>query len=150
VIRRLPVLQTPPPEDQAAAERPSWHWVLIGGGFLLTLWLPLAGVGLLVITRGSGSLVRVLAMLLPYLLACAASGPLVGRFGTTGAKQGVLAGGLGAVLAWAMALLSGALDTFLLGVGALLGLSGMAALVSGFFAQWGRRLRLGTRRSTPS
>lgn len=148
MIRRLPVLQTPPPEDQAAAERPSWHWVLIGAGLLLTLWLPLASVGLLVSARVSGSVARVVSMLVPYLVACGASGLLVGRFGTTGFKQGMLAGVLGAGLAWTVALLGGALNTFVLALGALVGLSGMAAVVSGLSAHWGRRLRLGSRRST--
>ncbi len=41
MVRRLPVLQNPAPGD-ADDQRPPWHWVLIGAGFVFTLWIPLA------------------------------------------------------------------------------------------------------------
>jgi hypothetical protein len=40
--RRLPVIQEPTGEDAEAAARPAWHWVLIGAGMLVSMFMPLA------------------------------------------------------------------------------------------------------------
>ncbi|HEX7668568.1 MAG TPA: hypothetical protein VF395_03245 [Polyangiaceae bacterium] len=42
--RRLPVIQTSAAEDEVAASRPTWHWVLIGAGLTVTLWAPLVAI----------------------------------------------------------------------------------------------------------
>ena len=45
MVRRLPVLQNQDTDDAAAARRPRWQWVLIGAGFVITLFLPLSWIG---------------------------------------------------------------------------------------------------------
>ncbi len=89
MVRRLPVVQ-----DSGDPERPRWHWLLIGAGFTVTLWLPLALVGIWLggilsgfVTGAGASSARAAPLVLSFLLACFASSVLVGRFG---ARAGTL------------------------------------------------------------
>ena len=57
--RRLPVIQTPPPDkppaapDEQADARPPWHWVGFGTVAIFAAWLPLSYVAGWVVRRGS-------------------------------------------------------------------------------------------------
>src|SRR3954467_13130551 len=90
MVRRLPVLQNQDTDDAAAARRPRWHWVLIGAGFVITLFLPLSALGVwlgAVLSRALplGGTSRIVLGAAPvafsFLIACGAAGALVGRFG---------------------------------------------------------------------
>ena len=73
VVRRLPVIQTPPSEDAEAHARSPWKWVLIGAGFTITLWLPLATLAAWLESR--------VLMMLSFIIAATVAGVLVGKFG---------------------------------------------------------------------
>ena len=106
MVRRLPVLQS---NDDAAARRPRWHYFLIGCGFAVTLWLPLAMLALWLgpLLAGWGSnrdaqalpsperagLVA-LPLLVSFFLACFGAGSLVGRFGDAAGRREAIGGNL--------------------------------------------------------
>ena len=124
-MRRLPVLQSQDSDDAAAARRPRWQWVLIGAGLVITLFLPLSGLGVWLggwLSRAaspsaSGATPIVLGVLpvaSSFLISCAGAGALVGRFGGKAkAREAALAGSLGALIGWGMAALGGALSPWL-------------------------------------
>jgi len=148
--RRLPVIQEPTGEDAEAALRPAWHWVLIGSGLLVTIWTPLVLVALAVArkiaTLGSTAVRTgpgIAACLVAATLALSAllAGYLVARFGSrTRLRHAALAGLAAAAEIWFLALLGGAFSSGLVGVTALLSLSGLS---TGFCAlgAWLRRAR---------
>jgi len=120
MVRRLPVLQNPDTDDAAAARRPRWHWVLIGAGFVITLFLPLSQLGVWVgssLTRNAEGTVGTARIVLgagpvafSFLLACGLAGTLVGRFGgKSQAPEAALSGVIGSALVWALAAVGGAL-----------------------------------------
>src|SRR3954447_7182301 len=119
--RRLPVLQNAPPDE----DRPAWHWAVIGGVFILSIWAPLAMLSSWVASRVSHHLlgdlppnelslrladaspgdrfwlwfVLTVAPILAYALSCWASGAMVGRFGgKAGAREAAMAGGFAALV----------------------------------------------------
>jgi hypothetical protein len=112
-IRRLPVIQAPSGDDAEAASRPAWHWVLIGSGFVVTLFLPLALLALAVARSSFAARWGTLPTLTgaaaggSLALASALAGYLVARFGFRGARTAALAGGLGALELWGLVLLGG-------------------------------------------
>jgi hypothetical protein len=121
MVRRLTVLQNQDTDDALAARRPRWHWVLIGAGFVITLFLPLSQLGVWLGQRLSAAVypnesgaVRIGLGALPvacaFLLSCGAAGALVGRFGGRAkAREAALSGALGAFSGWGLAALGGAL-----------------------------------------
>lgn len=128
MVRRLPVLQNQDTDDAAAARRPRWQWVLIGAGFVVTLFLPLSWIGVRVsiwlslgpLRGASGTAPIVLGVApvaLSFLIACGGAGALVGRFGGKAkAREAALSGSLGALLGWGLAALGGALSPWLVAV----------------------------------
>lgn len=134
MVRRLPVLQSKAPEDAAAEARPRWHWVLIGAGFVITIWIPLALIALWV-----GGAV---AVMLSLVIACASGGALVGRFGGSATlREATLAGLVAAFGAWVVALASGALVPWTVALGSGAGL----LIVAGGFSWLGGRIGLARR-----
>lgn len=106
--RRLPVLNTPPPEDE---ERPPWQWAVGGAALSLTLWLPIAGV-LAVSTRRSleegASTQTALALaglhLAGFAVAALIGGVVVGRWSPgEGTREASVGGALAATLGFALA-----------------------------------------------
>ena len=69
VVRRLPVIQTPPSEDAEAQARSPWQWVLIGAGFTITFWLPLATLAAWLQSRPLIVLSYTLLFSMPLMLA---------------------------------------------------------------------------------
>jgi hypothetical protein len=128
MVRRLTVLQNDDTDDALAARRPRWHWVLIGAGFVITLFLPLAQLGVFVGHRLSAAVrpggnaalqvgVGALPVALSFLIACGVAGGLVGRFGGRAkAREAALSGALGAFTGWGLAALGGALSPWLVAV----------------------------------
>jgi hypothetical protein len=106
VPRRLPVIQTSAAEDQVAAARPAWHWVLIGVGLTVTLWAPLVAI---VMPLGMRLGAHVLAMPAEtlaahpealtsrqtMLLGACVAAPLLLAFGIAGFGAGALVGRFG-------------------------------------------------------
>lgn len=134
MVRRLPVLQTPPSEDAEAQARSPWQWVLIGAGFTITLWLPLA-------TLGAWMESRALAVL-SFLIAATSAGVLVGRFGLRTKLAHVALSGLGGgLIGFVLAALGGALDSWLLALVVFLALAGCGAAFAAVGGLLGRRLR---------
>jgi hypothetical protein len=129
MVRRLTVLQNQDTDDAAAARRPRWHWVLIGAGFVITLFLPLSMIGVWLgawlsraLPRGSATQIVLGAapVALSFLVACAAAGALVGRFGGKAkAREAALSGSLGALLGWGLAALGGSLSPWLVALASL-------------------------------
>ena len=135
MVRRLPVLQNQDTDDAAAARRPRWQWVLIGAGLVITLFLPLSGLGIWLggwLSRAALSggtagadgtagasgatpiVLGVLPVALSFLIACAGAGALVGRFGGQAkAREAALSGALGALIGWGLAALGGSLSPWL-------------------------------------
>jgi hypothetical protein len=135
MVRRLPVLQNQDTDDAAAARRPRWQWVLIGAGLVITLFLPLSGLGVWLggwLSRAALSggtagtdgtagasgatpiVLGVLPVALSFLIACAGAGALVGRFGGQAkAREAALSGALGALIGWGLAALGGSLSPWL-------------------------------------
>lgn len=149
-MRRLPVLQNQDTDDAAAARRPRWHWILIGAGLLITLFLPLSLLGvwlgtLLSRAASSGGLRVVLGsapVACSFLLASAGAGALVGRFGGRAkSREAAWSGALGALTTWGLAALGGSLRPWLVAVVSLAVL--LAAGAS--FAFLGARLTLARR-----
>ncbi len=165
MVRRLPVLQS----SDTEARRPPWHWLLIGAGFTVTLWLPLAMLALWVgprlalelfeIPEGQTleqalavasparrqwvTVVQALPLLLSFFLACFASATLVGRFGgAAGWREAVLANLIGSGAVLVLAASAGGLTLAVaLGAGGFLVLSSLLGGWGG--ARTGRRLRPG-------
>jgi hypothetical protein len=123
----LPVIQTPAGEDAEAAQRPAWQWLLIGAGFVLAVFVPLAllaaplGVALARRIVAGPPLSAVLAgapVLAAFLLAAWAAGAVVGRFGLRAKRPtAALSGALGGSVLLGLVLLRG-------------GFGGLAALIS--------------------
>jgi hypothetical protein len=123
----LPVIQTPAGEDAEAAQRPAWQWLLIGAGFVLAVFVPLAllaaplGVALARRIVAGPALSAVLAgapVLAAFLLAAWAAGAVVGRFGLRAKRPtAALSGALGGSVLLGLVLLRG-------------GFGGLAALIS--------------------
>lgn len=158
MARRLPVLQNQAPEDEAAAARPRWHWALIGGGLIFTMWIPLAIVAEWIARVLSASLVDVAdpqalarfsreaspsqravlvaavvgPVALSFVLACLAGGALVGRFGgRAGAREAALGGVVAALASWLVAAFAGALSPWLLALAAFVVLAVTGGLIAG-------------------
>jgi hypothetical protein len=172
MVRRLPVIQSSAPEDSAAEARPSWQWTLIGGGFVLTIWVPLA---LLALRLGQFSSARfvnpadpeavvrfqeshgrsgvillavltILPVVLSFALASLAGGALVGRFGgRSGKREATLGGVFAAITSCAIAGAGGALSPWPVAVGAFSVLVAVGACFSRLGATLGlsRRNRAG-------
>jgi len=129
MVRRLTVLQNQDTDDAAAARRPRWHWVLIGAGFVITLFLPLSMLGvwlgaLLSRAAPSGGTTRIVLgaapVALSFLVACGAAGALVGRFGGKAkAREAALSGSLGALAGWGLAAMGGSLTPWLVALASL-------------------------------
>lgn len=130
MVRRLPVLQSQDTDDAAAARRPRWHWVLIGAGLVITLFLPLSLLGVrlgawlsrLASQREPGTqiVLGVAPVALSFLLASGAAGALVGRFGGRAkAREAALSGALGAFVGWGLAALGGSLSPWIIAVSSL-------------------------------
>jgi hypothetical protein len=140
--RRLPVIQQPTGEDAEAAARPHWQWVLIGAGFWITSWTPLAYAVFRKIPAMGGG-IAALVWALSFALAALASGYLVARFGPrTRPRHAALSGVTAAFAVWTMALAAGGFGSGLLAVCSLTALS---ALNAGFAAlgAWLQRRRAG-------
>lgn len=168
MIRRLPVLQNAAPEDEAAANRPRRHWIAIGAGLILCIWLPVSAVvtplgarlasrlfdvradpELAGVARGkSGAedawIVALMAgpPAVTFALSCVAGGMLVGRFGgDAGGREAVLAGLGAGMIAWLLALLGGSLSPWPVALGALVALGLSGAVLGGIGGRMGKRLR---------
>lgn len=123
-MRKLPVIREPSESD--AVPRPRGQWVLIGGAFAAVFWIPIAAIAMPLgaalaahvagVTRGallyggagSATMVSVALRVGPplaaYVIASAASGVLVRRFGgDVRAVDSALSGICGAVLVTALA-----------------------------------------------
>jgi hypothetical protein len=137
MVRRLTVLQNQDTDDAAAARRPRWQWVLIGAGFVITLFLPLSMLGVwvgAVLSRslpGGGTAQIVLGaapVALSFLVACGAAGALVGRFGGRAkAREAALSGSLGAFTGWGLAAAGGSLTPWLVALASLVVLVALGA-----------------------
>jgi hypothetical protein len=163
MVRRLPVIQ----QQDDDPRRPRWHWVVIGIGFVLTIWLPLALAALWMSRRALAWLVgsddavvqarfveqangadRALIvalstglLVLSFAIACWSGGALVGRFGSAGPRDSGLAGALAGLTACVLAAVGGALSPWPVALAALVVLAGGGygcGLVGGIF---GRRKR---------
>lgn len=142
-MRRLPVLQS---SSDDGAERPPWHYIAIGAGFTITLWLPLAVVATWVGVWLAAwapwvSALNVLPLTLSFLLACFASAALVGRFGgKAGVREAILANLFGSAVLLGLAALAGGLGMPVAVIsGAVFAAS--SALGGWAGARLGRRLR---------
>lgn len=94
------MVQSPPSEDAEALARPPWQWVLIGSGFTITLWLPLATLAAWFQNRA--------LVALSFMIAATLSGLLVGRFGPRARLGHVALGGAGGgLVGFGLALLGG-------------------------------------------
>ena len=142
MVRRLPVIQTKDAEDAAAEARPQWHWVVIGTGFIITIWIPLAMIAVAAGRAFSDALTLLFLVLLSFALACIAAGALVGRFGgRAGRREATLSGLVAATAAWLVAFASGALTPWPVALASGLILPVLALL----FASWGGRIGIGRR-----
>jgi len=146
--RRLPVIQEPTGEDAEAAARPAWHWVLIGAGMLVSMFMPLA-LATLALGR-AGMVVRWLGAVLAagvaagiaLALAAGLAGYLLARFGPrTHRRHAAFAGLVGAVALWALVLLSGGFQAAFLAVSTLFMLSAVSAsfCVLGAWLRWRKK-----------
>ena len=142
--RRLPVIQEPTGADAEAAARPAWHWVLIGSGMLVTIFLPSALAALALartapVVRWLGATVAAgTAAGVTFGLSAAIAGYLVARFGPRAQlRHAAQAGLLGALELWGLVLLSGGFQGAFLGLSTLL----MLAAVGAAFCVLGAWLR---------
>jgi hypothetical protein len=139
MVRRLTVLQNQDTDDAAAARRPRWQWVLIGAGFVITLFLPLSLLGVwlgAVLSRavrpderGATRIVLgTLPVALSFLIACTGAGAMVGRFGGRAkAREAALSGALGALAGWGLAALGGSLSPWIVALSSLIVLVALGA-----------------------
>lgn len=137
MVRRLPVLQTSTSEDDLAAQRPPWQWVLIGAGMCFVSWLPLLVIadwarGRLSPPNWAGAVLYLLSL----FVASALGGALVGRFGGRArTPQAATAGGLLGLGIWLLALAlapAGARDAIFAGL-VLLPVTVLGAGIGGWF-----------------
>ncbi len=163
-MRRLPVLQS---SSDDAPQRPPWHYLVIGAGFTVTLWLPLAIVATWVGSRlalwvfgaaaesdlpaavarasatqkGWAAVLQAAPLMLSFCLACFGSALLVGRFGgKAGVREAVLGNLFGSAVVLGLSLLAGGVGgAVAAAAGAFMGAS--AALAGWAGARLGRRLR---------
>jgi hypothetical protein len=139
MVRRLPVIQSKASDDELAESRPTWHWVLIGGGFAITIWLPLAAVANWAAARVP---LGPAPIIFSFALACFAAGILVGRFGgKSKAREAGLGGLAGATVTWGVAALGGALTAWPIAVASLVILAACAFFSSWLGGRFGVRLR---------
>jgi hypothetical protein len=143
VVRRLPVLQSSSEDDP---QRPPWHYVFIGAGFTVTLWLPLAilatwvGSRLILWVPGVAAL-QAVPLMLSFWLACSASAVLVGRFGgKAGVREAVFGNLLGSAVVLGIAALAGGVG-IAVAMAATVFLAVSSALAGWVGARLGRRLR---------
>lgn len=123
MVRKLPVIREP--TDPDVVSRPRIQWILIGGLFAATAWVPIALVAMplgaavaahvagvpreALMEDGAGSdttlsvVSRVGPPLAAYVIASAASGVLVHRFGHVRTVDSALSGLCGAVVVTALA-----------------------------------------------
>lgn len=139
MVRRLTVLQNQDTDDAAAARRPRWQWVLIGAGFVVTLFLPLSVLGVWLgsalsraLPRDASAALRIglgaLPVAVSFLIACGGAGAAVGRFGGRAkTREAALSGALGAFVGWGLAALGGSLTPFIVAVTSLLVLVSLGA-----------------------
>jgi hypothetical protein len=134
VVRRLPVVQTPSSEDAEAHARSPLQWVVIGAGFTITLWLPLATLAAWLESRA--------LVMLSFIIAATLAGVLLGKFGLR-ARLGhvALAGLLGGTLGFLLAALGGGLSGWVPAVATWLILAGTGAAFAAGGGLLGRRLR---------
>lgn len=132
--RRLPVIQEPTGEDAEAAARPAWHWVLIGSGMLVTMFMPLALAGLAVartgpVVRWWGTVGAAgIAVGVTFAASAAIAGYLMARFGPrTQRRHAALAGVAGAAELCVLVLFSGGFQPASQGVYTLFMLSAVGA-----------------------
>ena len=132
--RRLPVIQEPTGEDAEAAARPAWHWVLIGSGMLVSMFMPLALASLALgrigaVVRWLGAVVAAgVAAGVALALAAALAGYLMARFGPRAQlRHAPFAGLAGAVALWALVLLAGGFQAAFLAASTLFMLSAVGA-----------------------
>lgn len=146
--RRLPVIQEPTGEDAVAASRPAWHWVVIGSGMQVSLFMPLALAALalgrigFVVHAFGPVMAAALAAGIAFALAAALAGYLLARFGPrTQRRHAAYAGLLGAAELWCLVLLSGGFQAAFLGVSTLCMLSalGAAFCVLGAWLRWRKK-----------
>lgn len=150
MVRRLPVLQSQDTDDAAAARRPRWHWVLIGAGLVITLFLPLSLLGVRLgawlsrlSTGGTQIVLGVAPVALSFLLASGAAGALVGRFGGRAkAREAALSGALGAFVGWGLAALGGSLSPWIIAVSSLVVLLIFGAAAAFLGARFGLARRV--------
>lgn len=146
--RRLPVIQQPTGEDAEAAARPAWHWVLIGAGMLVSMFMPLALAALALgrtglATRWLGEVMAAgVAAGAALALAAALAGYLMARFGPhTQRRHAAFAGLAGAAALWALVLLSGGFQAAFLALSTLFMLSavGAAFCALGAWLRWRKK-----------
>jgi hypothetical protein len=129
-IRRLPVIQQSTGDDAEAAARPSWQWVVIGSGLLVTMWTPMVALVFALagnVSSGGGAGPAYL-FAATFAVSAVAAGYLVARFGErTRFRHAVLVGLLAASEICVVGLLGRAFRTGAEGVSALLLLSALAA-----------------------
>jgi len=139
MVRRLPVIQSKDSDDALAESRPTWHWILIGAGFAITIWLPLAAVANWAAARLP---LGPMPIIVSFALACFAAGILVGRFGgKSKAREAGLGGLVGAAVTWGVAALGGALTPWPLAVASLVVLAACAFILAWLGGRFGVRLR---------
>jgi hypothetical protein len=143
-IRRLPVIQEPTGDDADAAARPAWHWVLIGSGMLVTMFMPSALAALALartapVVRWLGATAAAgTAAAVTFGLSATIAGYLIAHFGPkTRLRHAAQAGLWGALELWGLVLLSGGFQGALLGLSTLL----MLAAVGTAFCALGAWLR---------
>lgn len=161
-IRRLPVLQESRGDDDA---RPARDWIFIGALFALSIWVPMAMLGgwmtSWVVRRltGEGSsgvgaeqvaaatqnnrVVLWLAVTIlnfsAFAFSCAASGALVGRFGSrAGVREAVLGCGLAALVGTVFSAVRGGWLASVVGMAVLVPVAGLSGWLGGWIG-WGLR-----------
>jgi tRNA-(ms[2]io[6]A)-hydroxylase len=167
VVRRLPVLQSSSSDD--APQRPRWHYLIIGAGFTITLWLPLAVVAMWVGSRLAfwvfevpneaalpaavaaassaqkswAAALQALPLMLSFFLACFGSAVLVGRFGgKAGVREAIFGNLIGSAVVLGLAAMAGEVPL------AVAIAAGGFLLASAALAGWAGA-RVGKRRLSP-
>jgi hypothetical protein len=167
--RRLPVVNTPPKEEDEDPERPPWHWIGFGTVAIFAAWLPLAYLAGAVVKRAvepyvgaaasadeyalryvaltPGDRVKLAAIqwiphALAFAIAAFGGGFLVGRFGkTTRAREAAAAGAATALIALTIAA-GGGIGS----VSALVVMVVVVGLLAVGSATWGGRVGIARRK----